>query len=82
MKPNEELILERPRSRGLIECEKCGEMISKKQLPDHMMAHDLEEGRELKPPEQSPIEVKNNIILDIDDILKKEEAIQQKLSNL
>lgn len=47
VKDNEELVLERPRprSRGLIECEKCNELISKKEYPDHIMAHDLQDGK-------------------------------------
>ena len=40
---NEELILERPRSRGLIKCEKCTEMLNKKEYADHVMAHQVEE---------------------------------------
>lgn len=46
VKENEELVLERPRSRGLIECEKCKQMISKKEFPDHMMAHEFEQDKE------------------------------------
>jgi hypothetical protein len=30
VKPNEKLVLDRPRSRGLIECDKCKKLISKK----------------------------------------------------
>jgi hypothetical protein len=75
VKENEELILERPGSRGLIKCNKCNELLSKKQYADHVMAHQIEE---LKSPE----EVKNDIILDIDDILKKEEAIQKRINSI
>ena len=46
VKDNEELILERPRSRGLIECEKCKQMLPKKMFPDHMMAHEFEEDKQ------------------------------------
>ena len=41
-----------------------------------MMAHDIQDGVDrIEEVKQSPEEVKNNIILDIDDIIKKEEQI-------